>query len=354
MASERGCTISVVVPVYNSEGSLAELVRRLEAVLRENAARFEIILVNDGSRDNSWSTIQDLCAQHPFVRGISMMRNYGQHNALLCGIRAARQEVIVTIDDDLQNPPEEIPRLLDRLGEGFEVVYGRPQQEQHGLWRDFASVITKWTLQQTMGADTARSISAFRVFYTRLRNAFSDYRSPYVSIDVLLTWATAKFSAIKVKHDARTIGRSNYTLKKLITHAVNMMTGFSTWPLRLASLVGIGFTLFGMAILAFVVVRYVLAGDSVPGFPFLASMIAIFSGAQLFSLGIIGEYLARLHLRMMERPTYVVDRVAAHREGADRESADRESADRESADRESASHESADREMGEVAKQVET
>ncbi len=120
---------------------------------------------------------------------------------------------------------------------------------------------------------------------------------------MLLTWGTSKFSSVKVQHDARTVGQSNYTLKKLITHALNMMTGFSTWPLRLASLVGIGFTIFGMGILGFVVVRYLMAGDSVPGFPFLASMIAIFSGAQLFSLGIIGEYLARLHLRMMERPT---------------------------------------------------
>jgi glycosyltransferase involved in cell wall biosynthesis len=321
---EREWTISVVVPVYNSEGSLAELVRRVESVLTERAARFELILVNDASRDGSWGVIQDLVAANPRVRGINLMRNYGQHNALLCGIRAAEYDVIATIDDDLQNPPEEIPRMLERLREGFDVVYGTPQREQHGLWRDMASIITKWTLQQTMGAQTARHISAFRVFYSRLRNAFSDYRSPYVSIDVLLTWGTSKFSSVKVQHDARTVGQSNYTLKKLITHALNLMTGFSTWPLRLASLVGIGFTLLGMGILAFVVARYFIVGDAVPGFPFLASMIAIFSGAQLFSLGIIGEYLARLHLRMMERPTYVVERVVAGRTDADEVQANQE------------------------------
>src|SRR5206468_3677817 len=138
---------------------LAELIHRLEPVLRENASEFEVILVNDASRDGSWRVIEELAEQNPWVRGICLMRNYGQHNGLLCGIRAARYDVIVTIDDDLQNPPEEIPRLLARLNEGFDVVYGTPQREQHGLWRDFASVITKWTLQQAMGAQAARSIS---------------------------------------------------------------------------------------------------------------------------------------------------------------------------------------------------
>ncbi len=161
---EREWTISVVVPVYNSEGSLAELVRRVESVLTERAARFELILVNDASRDGSWGVIQDLVAANPRVRGINLMRNYGQHNALLCGIRAAEYDVIATIDDDLQNPPEEIPRMLERLREGFDVVYGTPQREQHGLWRDMASIITKRTLQQAMGAETARHISRVPCF----------------------------------------------------------------------------------------------------------------------------------------------------------------------------------------------
>jgi undecaprenyl-phosphate 4-deoxy-4-formamido-L-arabinose transferase len=245
---------------------------------------------------------------------VNLMRNYGQHNALLCGIRAARGEVIVTMDDDLQHPPEEIPRLLSKLNEGFDVVYGTPEREQHGLLRDMASRITKIALQGAMGAKTARSVSAFRAFRTRTRAAFTTYQSPFVSIDVLLTWATTRFTAVAVPHHPRRAGQSQYTLRKLITHALNMMTGFSTLPLQVASVMGFGLTFFGVLVLAYVIGRYIWEGGSVPGFPFLASIIAIFSGAQLFSLGIIGEYLARMHFRMMERPPYVVgEELAAPR-----------------------------------------
>jgi undecaprenyl-phosphate 4-deoxy-4-formamido-L-arabinose transferase len=157
-----------------------------------------------------------------------------------------------------------------------------------------------------MGAEIAREVSAFRAFRTGLREAFRDYRSPWVSIDVLLTWGTARFAAVPVRHDPRRVGSSNYTLRKLVNHALNMATGFSVAPLRLASLVGFAFTLFGTGVLAYVLGRYLLEGASVPGFPFIASVVAIFSGAQLFALGIIGEYLARMHFRMMGRPTFTV------------------------------------------------
>jgi undecaprenyl-phosphate 4-deoxy-4-formamido-L-arabinose transferase len=298
--------LSIVVPVYNSELILPDLVQATEKVLTQSATQYELLLVNDGGRDRSWDVICELVQQHDWVRGINLMRNYGQHNALLCGIRTARHNIIVTMDDDLQHPPEEIPKLLDKLAEGYDVVYGTPLKEQHSFWRDMASRITKLALQSAMGAETARNVSAFRAFRTQVRGAFANYQGPFVSIDVLLTWGTTRFAAIPVQHDPRRIGPSNYTFRKLVTHALNMMTGFSTLPLQLASLVGFVFTLFGFGVLVYVVGRYFIQGGSVPGFPFLASVIAIFSGAQLFALGIIGEYLARMHFRMMERPPYTV------------------------------------------------
>lgn len=298
--------VSIVVPVFNSEGSLPALIQRLQAVLQSEGVQAEAILVNDGSRDRSWDVIRELATQHDWVRGINLMRNYGQHNALLCGIRAARYGVIVTMDDDLQHPPEEITKLLDKLAEGYDVVYGVPEKEQHGFWRDLASQTTKIALQSAMGAEVARHVSAFRAFRTQLRDAFAEYRSPFPSIDVLLTWGTTRFAALVVRHDPRRIGASNYTVRKLIAHALNMMTGFSTAPLQLASLTGFAFTLFGFFVLVWVVGRYLIQGSSIPGFPFLASIIAIFSGAQMFALGLIGEYLARMHFRMMERPSYTV------------------------------------------------
>jgi glycosyltransferase involved in cell wall biosynthesis len=297
--------LSIVVPVYRSESILVELVRRLEPVLTATADEFELILVNDCSPDRSWEVILSLAQQYPWIHPISLMRNYGQHNALLCGIRQARFGVIVTMDDDLQHPPEEIPKLLTRLADGYDVVYGTPEHEQHGLGRDFASWITKLALQNVMGADIARKISAFRVFRAEVARAFAHYSGAFVSIDVLLTWGTNRFSLVTVRHEQRKAGVSGYTIRKLITHSMNMMTGFSTVPLQFASIVGFFFTLFGVGVLAFVVGRFLLRGGSVPGFPFLASIIALFSGAQLFALGIMGEYLARMHFRMMERPSYV-------------------------------------------------
>ena len=304
--------ISLVVPVYNNAGGLLLLRDRVDAAMHAAGLPYELVFVNDDSSDASWQVINELSARYPEVRGFTLMRNFGQHNALLCGIRAASGDVIVTLDDDLQNPPEEIPRLLAALEDGADVVYGTPEREQHGFLRDAASRITKIALQSAMGAKTARNVSAFRAFRTRARSAFATYQSPFVNIDVLLTWATTRFAAVRVAHHPRKLGRSNYTFRKLVIHALNMMTGFTTLPLQVASIMGFGLTFFGALILVYVIGRYFLDGGSVPGFPFLASIITIFSGAQLFSLGIIGEYLARMHFRMMERPPYVVSETVGH------------------------------------------
>ncbi|MBN1868842.1 glycosyltransferase [Candidatus Sumerlaeota bacterium] len=298
--------ISAVVPVYNSHETLEPLVARVKQALADRADSVEIVLVNDSSSDSSWDVIRKLARDDPAVRGYNLMRNYGQHNALLAGIRAATGEAIVTIDDDLQNPPEEAPRLLDRLDEGYDVVYGAPEHERHGLWRDLASRLTKIALRSAMGLENARRVSAFRAFRTQVRDAFAHYDNAYVSIDVLLTWGTTRFSYVTVRHEPRLAGRSNYSLRKLVTHALNMITGFSTLPLKLASFMGFAFMLFGLGVLIYVLARFFIAGNPVRGFPFLASIVSVFSGVQLFCLGVIGEYLGRMHVRSMRRPSYVL------------------------------------------------
>ena len=298
--------ISVVVPAYNSQASLPQLMARLQPVLRSITPAYEVILVNDGSQDATWSVIEQLAAQQPWIRGVNLLRNYGQHNAVLCGVRLARYDTTITMDDDLQHPPEEVPRLLDKLSQGYDVVYGAPEREQHGLWRNLASRITKRVLQNAMGADSARHVSAFRAFRTQIRDAFANAQGPFIAFDVMLTWGTARFAWIPVRHDPRRIGASNYTVRKLLVHAVTLMTGFSTLPLQLASLVGFASTAFGVVVLAYVIGHYLIHGGQVPGFSFIASAIAIFSGAQLFALGIFGEYLARVHARTMDRPAYAV------------------------------------------------
>lgn len=304
-------TVSVVIPVYRAEQTLIELHRQLSAAMAQITSVFEIIFVEDGGGDGSWPIIERLAYEDHRVRGIRMSRNYGQHNALLCGIRAAKHSIVLTMDDDLQHPVSEIGPMLAALTPEYDVVYGAPQEEQHGLLRNLASRLTKIALAGAMGAETARNVSAFRVFRTRLRDGFQEYRSPSVSIDVLLTWTTTRFTTLKVRHELRAKGVSGYTTGKLIRHAVNLMTGFSTLPLQIASIVGFVFVLFGLSVLAYVLVNYAIRGAAVPGFTFLASVIAIFSGAQLFALGIFGEYLARMHFRTMDRPPYLIGETVA-------------------------------------------
>jgi glycosyltransferase involved in cell wall biosynthesis len=298
--------ISVVIPVYNSEEMLDDLIAQLGQVMPSLASDFEVILVNDGSQDRSWQVICRLSREHNWVHGLNLMRNYGQHNALLCGVRAASFKILVTMDDDLQHPPEEVHKLLAELANGYDVVYGTPLRQQHGLWRNLASYMIRLALQSTMGVENARKVSAFRAFHTQVRDAFADYQSPFVILDVLLTWGTTRFTTVGVNHEPRHQGVSNYSFRRLLLHAINTITGFTVLPLQLASLMGFGFAVFGLLVLAYVVLRYLIQGGSVPGFPFLASTISIFSGVQLFALGIIGEYLARMYFRIMEKPTYVV------------------------------------------------
>lgn len=295
--------LSIVVPVYKGETLIEPLVSQINQTVPAFADDYEIILVNDGSPDDSWTVIQRLSEQYPCVRGIRMMRNYGQHNATLCGVRAACYELTVTMDQDLQHPPQEIPRLLGKLAEGYDVVYGSPRKLPQSLWRNIMTAGIKWILAKVIGLPAVRNVSAFRAFRTQLRDAFANFQSPSLILDVLLSWGTTRFTSVEVNigHAQRT----NYNFKMLVRAAMLILIGYSTLPLRFASWVGFVMTLFGIGVFIYVLVIYFTAG-SLPGFPFLASIIALFSGAQLFGLGIFGEYLARMFDRSMDKPSYVI------------------------------------------------
>jgi undecaprenyl-phosphate 4-deoxy-4-formamido-L-arabinose transferase len=308
-SSPAAASISVVVPVFGAGAELGDLVTRLARTIDALNQRWELILVNDGSPPATWAAITHLASVWPTVRGINLRRNFGQQNALLAGIRASTGDLVVTMDDDLQHPPEEIPRLLEGLN-GFDVAYGTPVNRVRGLGRNVAATISKAALASVIGASHARDIGAFRVFRGSLRRVFAAYENPYVSIDVLLSWATTRIVGVPVRYEARRSGQSGYRIWPLLTLSLNMVTGFSVWPLRLASVIGLGFAAFGGLVLAFVLIRYFAAGAAVPGFAFLASVIALFAGAQLFSLGIMGEYLARVYFRTLDRPAFVIESTA--------------------------------------------
>lgn len=300
--------ISIVIPVYRGEALIESLVERLAKSLPKFSKKYEVLLVNDGSPDNSWDVIQKLAHKYKWVKGIRLMRNYGQHNATLCGVRAAQYEITITMDQDLQHPPEEIPSLLEQLENGFDVVYGAPKKLPQGFLRNVLTENIKRILARVMGIPSVKNISAFRAFRTELRNAFTNFQSPTLIIDVLLSWGTSRFTSVPVEIE-KPEERSNYRFSALVKAALLILTGYSTAPLRLASWIGFLMTMFGLGVFIYVVILSFMEGG-IPGFPFLASIIALFSGAQLFALGIFGEYLARMFDRSMDRPTYIVSELA--------------------------------------------
>lgn len=297
--------VSVVVPAFQSAGTLPKLVDQISAQF--DPGDFEIIIVDDGSKDQTWQTIAALSVANPQVLGLRLGRNAGQHSALLAGVRQARNSIVVTIDDDLQNPPDQIPHLLRALEDTrSDVVYGVPREVAQSHWRRLSGLLVRASMKSALGVDEVRNMSSFRAFKTQLRDAFDVRVGPGVSLDALLAWSTDNFSFIEVSHAPRLLGTSNYSPAKLVRFFLDTLTGYTTVPLRLVSGLGFLTALLGLVLMLVFVMWPFVQGISVQGFPFLASTIILFSGIQLITLGVIGEYLARMHFRIMRKPEYVV------------------------------------------------
>lgn len=299
-------SLSIVVPCFRSVATLRPLVAGIAAALSPVDGPYEVILVVDDDEDGTWAVATELAVLDPAVRAIRLSRNYGQHNALVAGVRAARHEVIVTMDDDLQHPPEEIPVLLRALTPEIDLVYGVPLAEEHHALRSLASQLVKWALARTLRVRDARSVSAFRAFRAHLTPAFNQINGPHASIDVALSWATSRITATTVEMRRRADGRSGYTFRSLLRHAGNMVFGFSTSPLRLVTAVGLAVGLIGLALFAKLTFSYFSGATTVAGFTTIASMVALFASAQLVALGVVGEYVGRIHSGGMGRPTYII------------------------------------------------
>lgn len=298
--------LSIVIPVYRSALILPQLVGRINKVLDDLGAEAEIVLVNDGSPDQSWEVIKALRVKCSRLRGINLMRNYGQHAALLAGINESSGAIIVTMDDDLQTPPEEMPKLLNELAKGFDLVYGIRKREQHGRVRNLLSIATKRLMNRLLGVGVATSISSYKAFRSELKHTFKGHTGPVVFIDAMLCWGTTNISKVVVEHQQRLAGISGYNFTRLVLHAISMATSFSQKPLQMASLIGMTATAFGVFLFAYVIFEYVFLGVPVRGFTFLAAVLTFFAGVQLFVLGVIGEYLAHMHQKLIGMPGYSV------------------------------------------------
>lgn len=298
--------VSVVVPCYRSAATLPRLVEGLMQTLPDVTTAFEIVLVVDGSPDDTWQVASQLANKYPETRALRLARNYGQHNALIAGVRSARYEVVVTMDDDLQHPPDQVPVLLAALTDDVDLVYGIPAEEEHGVFRSLASRMVKSAMASALEVQSARSISAFRAFRSFLRDGFDGLNGPHASVDVALSWSTTRIAETVVRMEDRAEGKSNYTSALLMKHALNMLTGYSTKPLRLVGYLGFLCAALGVVLFGLIIYKYATGSTTVAGFTTIASMVALFSGAQMLALGVLGEYVGRLHSDSMGRPTYVI------------------------------------------------
>lgn len=306
--------VSVVIPVYRSGDGLKKLYEELSVEMDKLGQPWELVLVEDCGGDNSWQVIEQLVEEKDHVFGVQLMRNFGQHNALLAGVGQARYDKIVTMDDDLQHPPSEIARLLAALEGEVDLVYGSPENTGHSFYRDFTSRVTKGLLKRITGFTALKELSAFRCFRTDLRKGFHSFQAPKVNLDVLLSWCTQGITSVQTAHRPRAQGRSNYNFYRLFQHTLNMLTGFSVLPLKVATISGLAMTGLGGLLLVFLLARYFMFGSTVQGFTFLASTLILFSGVQTFCIGLIGEYLGRVFYSTIGKPYYVIRNTIGKRE----------------------------------------
>lgn len=297
--------LSVVIPVYRSAATLLEMHRRLVDALSPVMPSFEIIFVEDCGGDNAWQVIQDLAASDPRVLGIQLSRNFGQHAATICGITKARGKWIATLDDDLEHLPERLPDLYRKALEGSDLVYGVYPDRSHRAWRNMSSALARWLFMKAIPSLNL-AYTSFRVIRGDIARELRRFDSPFPFIDGYLSWLTNRCASVQVPHGVRTHGKSNYSLKKLLTHTINIFVTFSDLPLRMATWMGLFAFMLGMGWLAMIVLRYVLGGISVSGFASIMVGILLFGGVQLLVLGIFGEYLGRMNFKSSRKPLFLV------------------------------------------------
>jgi undecaprenyl-phosphate 4-deoxy-4-formamido-L-arabinose transferase len=297
--------LSVVIPVYRSAPTLGKLLHGLLETLDRTGLDYEIIFVDDGSPDDSWGVLEQLRQEHPDrVAAIQLMRNYGQHNALMCGFRHSRGEYVVTMDDDLQHPPEEIPKLIEAIKhQDLDLVYGSYGGKKHSPWRNLSSWMVNAFYRTVFRSSI--TVTAFRIIRRPLLRSIFPYGLNFTFVDGLLAWNTQRIGEVAVEHRPRAQGRSGYSLGKLALLALNLFTNFSLLPLQVVSALGLLTAVFGLLLAVYYLSLYFLNAITVPGYASIIVAVLVLGGIQLMSLGVMGEYLGRLHLNVNRKPQYV-------------------------------------------------
>ena len=302
--------LSIVVPVYNGASTIGELVNALRAL--DVAGGLEIVLVVDGSPDNSLEVCKKLAADPgaPIVL-LSLSRNYGEHNAVMAGLARARGGYVITMDDDLQNPPGEVKRLFEYARDGaYDAVYTYYEEKKHAAWRNLGSRFTNWCADYLIDKPKGLYLSSFRCLSAFVRDQITaSYEGPYPYVDGLVFQVTQNVGRLQVAHLPRVEGRSNYTIRRLFRLWLSMFSNFSVIPLRFATLFGIVFGALG-ALAAVIVVAEAISDHKPPqGWASLMVAVLVLAGVQLIVVGLIGEYLGRMFLAVNRKPQYLVREV---------------------------------------------
>ena len=316
--------VSIVVPVYRSESILPHLVAQVQAAMQASdvADRFELILVNDASPDGSWQVIRELAARYPFVKGICLARNFGQHNATMAGLNHASGEVVVIMDDDLQHPPQTIMSLVNAVRDGFDVCYTTYVNRKHTAWKRLGSWFNDRVASFLLNKPRGLYLSSYKALHRRVVQEVVRYDGPYAYIDGLILDITRHITSVPIDHQMRYEGKGNYGFRRLISLWLKMATSFSIIPLRIASFTGMVLAATSAVAMVVVVVEKLLHPETPAGWTSLLVAILFMGGLQLLCLGVIGEYLGRAYLKLNRKPQFSVrerigDAIAQRTESAD-------------------------------------
>jgi polyisoprenyl-phosphate glycosyltransferase len=300
---------SVVIPVFNSEKIIYETVSRTIEFFTSKNLEFEIILINDGSPDNSWNIISDLASKHEKVIAIDLLKNYGQHNANLCGFREATGDYIITMDDDLQNPPEEIAKLIQAAGDSFDLVIGRFEVKKHTFFRRIGSRIVSKINQKVFNIEPNFTLTNFRLIRHDVIKRVCRDRSATPYIPGLVLKFSNKRCNTTVRHQPRHSGKSNYTLRKIFNLTATILFNYSTIPLRFGA--AFGFIVSGISFFLglYYLCHALIVGSNTPGWPTLVVLISFFNGVLIMLLSVIGEYLIRVLREIGNQQSYEISEV---------------------------------------------
>ncbi len=296
---------SVVIPICNEEENLPALYGRLSKVM-EKLGTYEIILVDDGSRDRSWQRIKELHGKDDRVKGVSFSRNFGHHIAITAGLDYAKGRTIILMDGDLQDQPEEIPKLWGKLCEGYDLVYGIRKVKKDSLMKRFNSFLFWWFLNRFSGIDIPRNQTLLRIFDKKLLDVLKDMRERARFIHGMIAWTGFRTALLEVEHAPRERGVSKYNMVKLFRLAFNAITSFSTLPLRLATYLGLFSSGVGLFYAFYFLYKKIFLGIPVLGYASIIVAVLFVGGVQLLILGIMGEYLGRVYQEVQARPIYIL------------------------------------------------